>query len=152
MITSPSCDYKELYTFVNIAEIAMKPKFADELAWQQAELLMQPAYIRLVDQIRRQTEENSDVTVSYTEVTEPYPSNLLCLNKDDRDLQVDIWQLCFQICFTNFEEIRVNPELAAQIDTGLFDPDSAEVDWTKLDNKARETVAQVFARFKLLLC
>jgi hypothetical protein len=127
----------------------MKPKFANELAWQQAELLMQPAYIRLVDQIRRQTEE-SDVEVSYIEVTEPYPSNLLCLNQGDQELKVDIWHLCFQICFTNFEEIREYPDRPAQIDTSLFDPATAEVDWTKLDNKAQETVAQVFARFKLL--
>jgi hypothetical protein len=91
------------------------------------------------------------VVVSYTEVTEPYPSNLLCLSKDDRNLQVDIWHLCFQICFTNFEEIREYPDRPAQIDTSLFDLHSAEVDWTKLDQKAQETVAQVFARFKLLL-
>jgi hypothetical protein len=129
----------------------MKPKFATELAWQQAELLMQPAYIRLVDQIRRQTEENADIPVSYIEVTEPYPSNLLCLTKDNQDLRVDIWDLCFQVCFTNFEEICQHPEQGAQIDEHLFDPDSTEVDWTKLDNKAQAAVAQVFARFKLLL-
>jgi hypothetical protein len=129
----------------------MKPKFATELAWQQAELLMQPAYIRLVDQIRRQTEENEDIPVSYIEVTEPYPSNLLCLTKDNQDLRVDIWELCFQVCFTNFEEICQHPEQVAQIDEYLFDPDSTEVDWTKLDNKAQAAVAQVFARFKLLL-
>jgi hypothetical protein len=129
----------------------MKPKFATEIAWQQAELLMQPAYIRLVDQIRRQAEENADIPVSYTEVTEPYPSNLLCLSKDSQELRVDIWELCFQVCFTNFEEIRQNTERIAQIDEGLFDPDSAEVDWKKLDHKAQAAVAQVFARFKLLL-
>jgi hypothetical protein len=129
----------------------MKPKFATELAWQQAELLMQPAYIRLVDQIRRQTEANDEIQVSYIEVTEPYPSNLLCLTKGDQELQVDIWELCFQVCFTNFEEIRQNPQQTAQIDENLFDPDSAEVDWTKLDNKAQAVVAQVFARFKLFL-
>jgi hypothetical protein len=129
----------------------MKPKFATELAWQQAELLMQPAYIRLVDQIRRQTEENEDIPVSYIEVTEPYPSNLLCLTKDNQELRVDIWELCFQVCFTNFEEICQHPEQVAQIDEHLFDPDSTEVDWTKLDNKAQAAVAQVFARFKLLL-
>jgi hypothetical protein len=129
----------------------MKPKFATELAWQQAELLMQPAYIRLVDQIRRQTEENADIPVSYIEVIEPYPSNLLCLTKDGQELRVDIWELCFQVCFINFEEIRQHPEQVAQIDEHLFDPDSTEVDWTKLDNKAQAAVAQVFARFKLLL-
>ena len=129
----------------------MKPKFATELAWQQAERLMQPAYIRLVDQIRRQTEANEDIPVSYVEVSEPYPSNLLCLSKNGQELRVDIWELCFQVCFTNFEEICQHPEQAAQIDEELFDLDSAEVDWTRLDDKAQAIVAQVFARFKLLL-
>jgi hypothetical protein len=132
----------------------MKPTFATELAWQQAELLMQPAYIRVVDQIRRQTEEttaeNSAIQISYKEVTEPYPSNLLCLNQDSQELQVDIWDLCFQVCFTNFEEIQQKPAQVAQIDESLFDPKTAELDWIKLDAKAQTAVAQVFARFKLL--
>lgn len=32
----------------------MPPKFADNTAWQQAELLMQPAFIRILDRIRKQ--------------------------------------------------------------------------------------------------
>jgi hypothetical protein len=128
----------------------MKPKFADQQAWQQAEILMQPAYIRLVDRIRRETEA-SDVQVSFEEVTEPYPSNLLCLQKDDRSLRVDIWDLCFQICFVNYEPLpMVADEQLVAIDTTLFDPDNGELDWTKLDAKAQSAVSQVFARFKLL--
>ncbi len=34
----------------------MKPKLADTLAWQQAELLMQPALIRVIDNIRKALE------------------------------------------------------------------------------------------------
>ncbi len=143
----------------------MKPKFATEQAWQQAEILMQPAYIRLVDQIRRQTEENeSEILVSYEEVTAPYPSNLLCLqskvnirNSDHTDnnptpplLKVDIWDLCFQVCFENYEPIANQSEQPVVIDTSLFDPSNQEVDWNKLDNKAKATINQVFARFRLL--
>ena len=143
----------------------MKPKFATEQAWQQAEMLMQPAYIRLVDQIRRQTEENeNEILVSYEEVTNPYPSNLLCLqskvntrNSDHTDnnqtpplLKVDIWDLCFQVCFENYEPIANQSEQLVVIDTSLFDPSNQEVDWNKLDNKAKATVHQVFARFRLL--
>lgn len=143
----------------------MKPKFATEQAWQQAEILMQPAYIRLVDQIRRQTEENeSEILVSYKEVTTPYPSNLLCLqpkvnasNPDHIDtnptqplLKVDIWDLCFQVCFENYEPIASETEQLVAIDLSLFGHDNQEVDWTKLDNKAQATISQVFARFKLL--
>jgi hypothetical protein len=143
----------------------MKPKFANEQAWQQAEILMQPAYIRLVDQIRRQTEENeSEMLVSYEEVTDPYPSNLLCLqpkvqasnpdqtgqNQTQPLLKVDIWDLCFQVCFVNYEPIAAATEQLVTIDTSLFDPHSQEVDWSKLDKKAQTTISQVFARFRLL--
>ncbi len=146
----------------------MKPKFATEQAWQQAEILMQPAYIRLVDQIRRQTEENeSEILVSYEEVTTPYPSNLLCLqpkvnasNPDHIDtnqaqplLKVDIWDLCFQVCFENYEPIAAETAQTEQlvaIDLSLFAPHTQEVDWSKLDNKAQVAINQVFARFRLL--
>ncbi len=144
----------------------MKPKFANEQAWQQAEILMQPAYIRLVDQIRRQTEENdSEIQVSYEEVTDPYPSNLLCLQPKDNAsnpdhtttnqaqtlLKVDIWDLCFQVCFTNYEPLPADQaEQLVTIDLSLFDHNSPEIDWNKLDQKAQAAVRQVFARFKLL--
>jgi hypothetical protein len=136
----------------------MKPKFADAASWQQAELLMQPAYIRLVDQIRRHQEE-SEVEVSYEEVADPYPSSILCLhNKDfgklvhkgDRELRANIWDLCFQICFTNYEEMQQGREQFATIDSSLFDSGSGEVDWHQLDLKAAEAIGQMFARFKLL--
>jgi hypothetical protein len=143
----------------------MKPKFANEQAWQQAEILMQPAYIRLVDQIRRQTEANEDeIQVSYEEVTDPYPSNLLCLqpkahnsNPDRIDnnlaqplLKVDIWDLCFQVCFENYEPIAAETAQLVAIDLSLFDTHTQEVDWSKLDNKAQVAISQVFARFRLL--
>ena len=37
----------------------MPPKFADNTAWQQAELLMQPAFIRILDRIRKQLDTSS---------------------------------------------------------------------------------------------
>jgi hypothetical protein len=36
----------------------MPPKFADSIAWQQAELLMQPAFIRVIDHIGKQLERS----------------------------------------------------------------------------------------------
>jgi hypothetical protein len=136
----------------------MKPKFVNEQAWQQAEILMQPAYIRLVDQIRQQTEENDqNIQVSYEEITTPYPSNLLCLQPKGSKaltglaLRVNIWDLCFQVCFLNYEPLPDHQiEQLVAIDISLFNPDSQEIDWTKLDLKAQAAVRQVFARFKLL--
>ncbi len=37
----------------------MPPKFADNTAWQQAEILMQPAFIRILDRIRKQLDTSS---------------------------------------------------------------------------------------------
>ena len=54
----------------------MMPKFADITSWEQAELLMQPAFIRIIDQIRKQLEESTwkgtyqDVLIWSTGTTE----------------------------------------------------------------------------------
>ncbi len=37
----------------------MPPRIKDTLAWQQAELLMQPAFIRVIDQIRKHLDESA---------------------------------------------------------------------------------------------
>jgi hypothetical protein len=38
---------------------SMKPQFATTIAWQQSELLMQPVYIRTIDNLRKVLEESS---------------------------------------------------------------------------------------------
>uniref|UniRef100_UPI00312C71B2 hypothetical protein n=1 Tax=Escherichia coli TaxID=562 RepID=UPI00312C71B2 len=37
----------------------MPPKITNSVTWQQAELLMQPAFIRVVDNIRKQLDESA---------------------------------------------------------------------------------------------
>ena len=37
----------------------MPPRITDPVAWQQAELLMQPAFIRIIDRIRKQLDESA---------------------------------------------------------------------------------------------
>jgi hypothetical protein len=122
----------------------MQPKFANELAWQQAEFLMQPIYIRIIDRIRQQSEV-STWDVSYEEVKEPYPTNYLCFQFQDRQLKFDIWDLCYQVCFINYHGSQ--GELASQlveIDTSLIDLEAGIPDWHRLDNKAKEIIANVF--------
>jgi hypothetical protein len=122
----------------------MQPKFASELAWQQAEFLMQPIYIRIIDRIRQQGEV-STWKVSYEEVREPHPINYLCLESGERRLKFDIWDLCYQVCFLNYD--GSHSELESQIvdvDTSLIDLEAQTPDWTKLDNKAKDVVASIF--------
>ena len=122
----------------------MKPKFKNTVAWEQAELLMQPALIRIVDQVRKQLEDTT-WKATYKDVQTPIPGYQLCLEKQDTSICVDLWELCFQVCFRNYKP--VHSELESQeveIETTLID-DTGDVDWQCLDTKAQQLVAQVFA-------
>ena len=55
----------------------MKPTFKNTLAWEQAQVLMQPAMLRVVDNIRKEI-ENSHWKGTYKEVTAPIPGYHLC--------------------------------------------------------------------------
>lgn len=122
----------------------MQPKFASELAWQQAEFLMQPIYIRIIDRIRQQSEV-STWKVSYEEVRDPHPINYLCLDSEDKQLKFDIWDLCYQVCFLNYD--GSHSELESQIvevDTSSIDLETGTIDWMLLDNKAKAVIAKIF--------
>jgi hypothetical protein len=122
----------------------MQPKFASELAWQQAELLMQPIYIRIIDRIRQQGEVSS-WEVSYEEVRDPHPIHYLCLQSGDKQLRYDIWDLCYQVCFLNYDGSHSEVESQiVEIDTSSIDMEAGSPDWTRLDNKAKDVVARIF--------
>lgn len=161
----------------------MNPKFANTAAWQQAELLMQPVFIRVIDNIRKQLEQSSwvgtyrDIPVwqdgvseetkdavnflrqqlnatppeereaierRLSELPQPFPGYELCLKQHDRQVVVDLWQLCYQICFRNYNPvINATGEMVAEIDTSLID-DAGDVDWAALDAKAQEIIGQIF--------
>jgi hypothetical protein len=124
------------------------PKFQNTLAWEQAQCLMQPAYIRLVDNIRKQLEDSS-WKATYEEVQEPIPGYYLCLSHQDRTVRVNLWDVCFEICFQNIAPThtpeKTDMEQVVEIDTSLFE-ETGEVDWQRLDNKTRGIVAQIFAK------
>jgi hypothetical protein len=157
----------------------MKPKFANLEAWKQAELLMQPAFIRLVDNLRKQLEDSTwkgtyrDVPMwaddvpdstrtryqllqqelataeptqaelvkaALAQLPQPHPGYELCLTKQDRQVVVDMWELCYQICF-HAPNVPGSP---VTVDLSLID-ETGDVDWSQLDEKTKRIVGQVFA-------
>nr|MBA3923075.1 hypothetical protein [Nostocaceae cyanobacterium] len=72
----------------------------------------------------------------------PHPGYHLCLQRQEQQVSVDLWELCYQVCFRNY-----NPLLdeGVEIDTSLMEDDTVDVDWQRLDAKVGELVAQVFA-------
>lgn len=122
----------------------MKPKFKDTVAWQQAEMLMQPALIRILDQVRKQL-ENTTWKATYNNVETPLPGYELCLERNDTSVCVDLWELCFKVCFRNYDPTHTEQESQeVEIDTSLID-ETGDVDWQCLDTKAQQLVEQVFA-------
>jgi hypothetical protein len=122
----------------------MKPKFKNTIAWQQAEMLMQPAFIRILDQVRKQQEQTT-WTATYKDVQTPIPGYELCLEKQDASVCVDLWELCYQVCFRNYNPTHAELESQeVEIDTSLID-ETGDVDWQSLDTKAQQLVEKMFA-------
>ncbi len=168
------------------------PKFQDMVTWQQAEILMQPAFIRLIDNLRKQLEQSAwkgtyeDVQVWQEGVSDevkfkvrqlqaeletattdaqaveieqvladlptPFPGYHLRLEHHDQTVTLDMWELCYQICFRYYDVesgTSHEPDQAigesVEVDTNLLD-DSGEVDWNRLDEKTHQLVEAIFAR------
>jgi hypothetical protein len=157
----------------------MPPKISNSVAWQQAELLMQPAFIRVVDNIRKLLDVSSwtgtyqDVLIWPTGTTDetkaivtkllqdleavtpeqaleiretlsrlpmPHPGYHLCLQRQEQQISIDLWELCYQVCFREY----IPGNETVNIDTNLID-ENGEVDWQRLEVKTKELVEQVFA-------
>ncbi|MEO1403135.1 MAG: hypothetical protein AAFV72_18055 [Cyanobacteria bacterium J06635_1] len=160
------------------------PRFAHDLAQQQAQILMQPALIRVIDNIRKQldtsqwqgnyedqmiwpedtTENQRQMYIQLQQQMEdadpdsydrlqsqlnqlPQPQHVytLCLSKGEHEQRIDLWQLCYQVCCTNYDATQVETPL--EIDTALFDEEINDIDWVKLDVKAKQLVKKAFEQF-----
>lgn len=128
----------------------MKPKFKTLREWEQAQVLMQPAFIRVIDNIRKEL-DNTTWQGTYQEIQDPYPGYKLYLTQNNQSIIVDLWELCYQVCFLDYHLI-VSPENIEAPDTSqdvdvdqtLLD-ETGEVDWQGLETKAQHVVKKVFS-------
>ena len=145
---------------------------------------MQPVFIRLIDNIRKELEESSwkgryqedliwpdgvtaetqaevqrlreqlaiapptetaALEASLAALPQPFPGYFLCLEQNGKTVSVDLWQLCYQICFKNYHPLLTQADsITVDIDMALLD-EAGEVDWQSLDTKAQGIVQQIFA-------
>ncbi len=115
------------------------PKFKNQLEYDQAQVLMQPTLIRVLDNIRKES-ESSSWTVRYEDIETPFPGYIAYLQKDNYQKEKNIWQLCFEICFVDYNE---DPDKEIETDHSLFDEDG-ELDWQKLEIKTQKFVKNLF--------
>jgi len=162
----------------------MPPKITNSTSWQQAEILMQPAFIRVIDNLRKQldisdwkgtyqdvltwpantTDETKalvtqlvqnmetatiaqieEIKKTLTSLPMPYPGYHLLLQRQQEQVNIDLWDLCYQVCFLNYS----SQNTAVDIDTNLID-EYGDVNWQYLENKTQELVKQVFANLPKL--
>ncbi|UIE35936.1 hypothetical protein [Leptodesmis sichuanensis] len=168
----------------------MTPKIPNRIVWQQAEVLMQPAFIRLIANITQQLEQSDwrgdyedvqmwpegtsetdkmlvaslrsqletaspaevdAITQSLAQLPTPFPGYQLRLSRGDRQVSVDLWDLCYRICFQDYDSVSgtshaVDAAIGGSvvIDPSLFD-ETGDVDWHQLDDKTKQLVNQIFA-------
>ncbi len=117
----------------------IQPKFKTRLDYEKANILMQPTFIRVVDNIRKAA-ESSEWEISYREIEEPFPSYILSQKKGDKIIETNIWFICFQVCFQNYQLDQSEP---VEIDHKLIN-DQGELDWHELEDKTQKLVQNIF--------
>ena len=128
----------------------MKPIFKNSTDWEQAEYLMQPSLIRVIDNLRKQLDK-SVWKGTYTEIEDPYPGHQLNLSYQDYHYAIALWDICFQVCFLDYQVFvstdsrnLENQEQEVSIDTSLF-RETGEIDWQKLETKTQQIIDKLFA-------
>ncbi|MCG9886782.1 MAG: hypothetical protein MH825_14665 [Cyanobacteria bacterium] len=165
----------------------LRPQPKTEADWQLADVLLQPALIRTVDNIRKQLEasdwrgryeeswvfppgtpeetqmrvkllqqqltaaqpeEAAAIEEALAALPAPSPAYQFHLSRGDRSTSIDLWQLCFRICFRDYAAraaLANGAIVEVEIDRDLLDETTGEVDWHRLDQKSQEAVQAIFA-------
>ena len=126
----------------------MKPTFKNTTDWEKADILMQPAFIRVMDNLRKELEK-TNLVATYEDVQEPFPGYQLILTKENDSVSISIWEICFQVCFTDYQFSSNNSSQASimvEIDENLFNGDN-EINWQQLEIKTQQTIQTIINNF-----
>ncbi|MGL5081523.1 MAG: hypothetical protein ACRC8A_08545, partial [Microcoleaceae cyanobacterium] len=73
-----------------------------------------------------------------------YPGYRLDLECDSQTIGIDIWELCYHVCFKDYEQAHGSVESRdVEIDTHLFN-EMGEVDWSRLEEKTQRIIDRLF--------
>ncbi len=126
----------------------MKPTFKNTTDWEKAEMLMQPVFIRVMDNLRKQLEK-TNLVATYEEVQDPLPGYQLILTHDDDSVTISIWDICFQVCFIDYQFSSIQSSqnsIIVEIDDNLFNEDK-EINWQQLETKTQQTIQTIIDNF-----
>ncbi|MBF2055886.1 MAG: hypothetical protein IGQ45_01415 [Cyanobacterium sp. T60_A2020_053] len=115
------------------------PKFKTRLDYEKARVIMQPTFIRVVDNIRK-IAEDSAWEITYQEINEPFPSYIVTQKKGDTVKETNVWKICFQVCFKNYV---YDENQTVEIDDDLVN-NQGELNWQKLEEKTKYIITNLF--------
>ncbi|MDJ0844472.1 hypothetical protein [Crocosphaera sp.] len=126
----------------------MKPTFKNATDWEKAEMLMQPAFIRVMDNLRKQLEK-TNLVATYEEVEEPFPGYQLILTHEEDSVTISIWSICFKVCFTDYPLSSKNANqdsIMVEVDENLFNEEPA-INWQYLETKTQAIIQSIIDNF-----
>ena len=125
----------------------ISPKFKNYSEYEKAQMLMQPIFIRVLDNIRKES-ESLNWQVSYEEINNQEideslpPQYIVSLQKNNYQIKKDVWQLCFEICLLNYSQEQNSP---VETDKSLLEEDG-QVNWQTLESKTKKLVKILFVQ------
>ncbi|MEO0540075.1 MAG: hypothetical protein AAFZ80_04320, partial [Cyanobacteria bacterium P01_A01_bin.105] len=85
------------------------------------------------------------------QLPQPDHQYTLCLKKGTSEKgddlrQIDVWALCHRVCRVSDAAATEDATLPITADRSLIDEDLNDVDWIRLDEKAKRLVEDAFAQ------
>lgn len=138
-----------------------KGQYEDVLVWSEGiDDATKARVIQLRNELEQASNGSSELNTARIEEIEsalatlpaPYPGYQLCLTQGTHQVCVDLWELCYRICFRDYDVesgtsrnrgFGQPPSQSVEVDKTLFD-ETGEVDWDRLDDKTKGLVDQIF--------
>lgn len=146
----------------HLDESTWKGQYEDVLVWPEtidpatkAEVLALKAELETLapETDAHSMARSAAIEQSLAALPAPFPGYQLCLSQATHQVCVDLWEICYRICFRDYDAesgtsrpkgFGQPPSQGVEVDTTLFD-ETGEVDWDRLDAKTRKLVDQIFA-------
>ncbi|WP_187329408.1 hypothetical protein [Halomicronema hongdechloris] len=83
------------------------------------------------------SEQAANIEAELAQLPTPFPSYQLQITIAAQLYTIDIWQLCFRLCFIGYDQAGGT----AQVNTALFD-ETGDIDWLQLDEATQYIVSE----------
>lgn len=115
-----------------------RSEYLEQVRWPGTATADQRQQVRdLAAQLQEATPEvEANLRHQLSQLPIPTPGYELQLTCDDRTATLDVWELCFGVCFRDYQ-----PQQPVTVDATLLHEDG-EINWLTLDEKAKALVEQ----------